>query len=549
MPSVINDEFGYWISAASFGGKDWSSSAQGVFYYSYGYGIILSLILRVFNNYEIIYKAAIALNAIWLLCSFELLYSLAKILFPKKRKDFTSLICLVVALYSSNICLANYTLPEVFLFFLFCLITWALVKLLKTDRLSYSILFSIVSVYSFMVHQRMLAVLVAGGIIVCYAFLKKKLKVYNFLCVVLITLILLLISFCVKDWILFNAWGNSEITNGNDFEGQYDKIKELFTMDGILNFGANFIGKFYYLTVSTCGIAFSFIFSTADNFINQIRRKRKINLISLFLFLSIMFELAISAIFLSKPDHTTHLLYGRYIENLYGPILLIGIYELYRLRNKFSFYCFYFSINLGVALFLTNHIQNSGMPVENYAINSIGLSWIYSNNFNLFIPVLIGLAVVVAISNIKKHRFIKVNVLVIILVYWVICGEESYNSFKSRYYDTLTNSVMQVKEIIDYYEDIQDKEIIIYTMDDNSGVFCAGIPIQFVFPDKKVYYLQDAGDVSGIEEEDLLFTTGNIRDLKGMKRISVGGLYSLWVYPQNPNIERLTIFVENEIFS
>ena len=60
---VLNDEFGYWASAAKFAGYDWSSAASTVNYYSYGYSLLLFPLFAVFKDPAMLYKAALVMNA------------------------------------------------------------------------------------------------------------------------------------------------------------------------------------------------------------------------------------------------------------------------------------------------------------------------------------------------------------------------------------------------------------------------------------------------------------------------------------------------------
>ena len=63
---VIGDEFGYWASGAYFAGLDWGDVACFNPYYSYGYGLWLSLIIKFFDDSILAYKVAIILNCFFI---------------------------------------------------------------------------------------------------------------------------------------------------------------------------------------------------------------------------------------------------------------------------------------------------------------------------------------------------------------------------------------------------------------------------------------------------------------------------------------------------
>ena len=70
MPYILNDEIGYWSNAAFFSGYDWSSIANSIGYYSYGYSIILAPVLYFTKNPMLSYQIAIILNGVFLACGF-----------------------------------------------------------------------------------------------------------------------------------------------------------------------------------------------------------------------------------------------------------------------------------------------------------------------------------------------------------------------------------------------------------------------------------------------------------------------------------------------
>ena len=67
---ILNDEYGYWAAGALMSGKDWSDVTAHSYYYSYGYSVILSVLMKVFSGPEILYKASVVVNAVFLVLSY-----------------------------------------------------------------------------------------------------------------------------------------------------------------------------------------------------------------------------------------------------------------------------------------------------------------------------------------------------------------------------------------------------------------------------------------------------------------------------------------------
>ena len=59
----IYDEVGYLSTGAYIAGYDWSEIAKSYSYYSFGYGLFISIFIKIFNTKEQIYFAILLLNA------------------------------------------------------------------------------------------------------------------------------------------------------------------------------------------------------------------------------------------------------------------------------------------------------------------------------------------------------------------------------------------------------------------------------------------------------------------------------------------------------
>ena len=64
LPSILNDEFGYWANAAHIFGYDWSGVVSMSPYYSYGYSLFL-FPLFLLKDPSLSYQCGLLLNVIF----------------------------------------------------------------------------------------------------------------------------------------------------------------------------------------------------------------------------------------------------------------------------------------------------------------------------------------------------------------------------------------------------------------------------------------------------------------------------------------------------
>ena len=85
--SLLNDEFGYWATAGYLNGFSWKDLIQLTPYYASGYGFLLSILLWIFPQPELAYKASIILNVVFLWISFYYLIRIGNLVFPDIKKN------------------------------------------------------------------------------------------------------------------------------------------------------------------------------------------------------------------------------------------------------------------------------------------------------------------------------------------------------------------------------------------------------------------------------------------------------------------------------
>lgn len=435
IPYVYNDEYGYWASAAYFAGWDWSEVFSSISFYSYGYGLVLGLLLFVTRNPYLAYHLAIVLNGVWMALSFLFLYKSQVILYPNKSQIIRILPPLLATLYASNIAQINYTWPECFLFFLFCLVFYLLVNLEHKENWKSIIALSLVLPYSYAVHQRTLGVSIAAIIALVVLVILRKVSWKKLVAFLGIWVALLFAASQVKEIVIDNVWNNASAVIFNNFGGQVGKLSHILTLKGFLDLVYSFIGKLFYLVIATAFLALnSFIASSVDIFDNIRNKDTKKTGINVFMILAILGTVGISAISLVIPYNISHLVYGRYTDNVLGPYIMVGLTELITSKNAkkvfkldllFAFIC---TVIVLIA-FQTNTLQYQA------AINNIGIAKYISNTdmnvFSLFMTAALLIITVVVVQNSHLKQIVKSIIeFSVIVTFFVITGWQAYEKFE-----------------------------------------------------------------------------------------------------------------------
>lgn len=330
---IYPDEFGYWASAARVLGYDWSKIASLGSYYSYGYSILLIPILFLFHDPVVTYRAAIVMNMLLLLGTFFLLLEIVSILFPKKKVEMRIIFSGIALFYPTWIFYMQITLAEVALVFAFCLVSFVLLKYLDTGRMPWMIFLVVAMGFLYAIHMRTIAVILAVCVTLFGRMIRRGRKGKQFL-VFLLSMVL-----CLSLAVLFKNIVQSHIYAGsgaeqlaiNDYAGQWSKIAAIFSKEGVRAFLVSLVGKIYYLGMSTFGLFYLGCSFMLRRMLQSTGRRKKWgrNLyFYLFLFLAVMGEILINAIYCKDYGRIDSLVYGRYDELILPIVMVLGLHEL-----------------------------------------------------------------------------------------------------------------------------------------------------------------------------------------------------------------------------
>ena len=351
---MFPDEFGYWASAANVLGYDWSEVASLGSYYSFGYSFILIIILKLFSDSFVAYRAAVFLNLIFQILSFFLLKSIFKKLFDEIDEVFLTFMAGACVLYPAWCFYIQMTMAEGVLFFVYTLTVYLVLRFLDNSTILNCCLMIFSAAYLYTVHMRTVGVIISIVLILLVKLVmalfrkrnrgniapsvKKSKKRYIQLAVAAAFFVLL---FIVANYLkayfidsLFSS-GDESLVAANDYSGQIWKILRLFSVKGIIEFFASMMGKILYFGCATFGFGYigvSYI----------IRKVFKKDIKYLFIFLTSFFQFMIMCVYCSTsaaPDSNRFdlFLHGRYFDFAIPILMAIGIYAATKMTSVFKF--------------------------------------------------------------------------------------------------------------------------------------------------------------------------------------------------------------------
>ncbi len=353
QPTLLDDEFSYFGIAKYFTGTSWSSVMSLCKYYSYGYSLLIAPFALVIEDTILLYRLTVAMNGIFLIIAFWLLDSIFRQLVSEyklfdedgrnlRNRNGITIISFLMIMLPCNMNYASVALGECLLLMLFALMLKILLGLNKKSGCAGYVILGSVMMYSYMVHQRMLGVIIAGVVIFIIRFIRKEVNGKQIISFVMPIVLLYVLHTVIKADIKENLWMNGAMSGENDMSGIMGNIQQIFSsFSYFVKFIVSILGKLFYMGSSTYLFGFVGLILCICSVVKQCKSKknRPADDGLLFILLSFGMVLGISAIFMNVPENMAFLLYGRYLETfspfLMGYGLLVLIAERYRIRKYF----------------------------------------------------------------------------------------------------------------------------------------------------------------------------------------------------------------------
>lgn len=350
--SVYPDEFGYWAPAAGFLGWDWSEASGTGSYYSFGYSLLLTPVLRLTGDPVIAYRIAVFGNALLMCVGIYVLYSLTVRLFPKLGKVEAALCAGTGALYPAWMFYTQTTMTEALLLFLYPLVLFLFFRVLEKENAVSGIWLAIALAYLFFVHMRGIGTAAAVcAVLAVRALAGRQFPVKKLLPVSAVLAVLVCAGLWAGQVITGRLYGgaSASVLEANTLTGQWKRLLFLLRPEGAVRFFAGFLGKLLYTGVATFGLAWRGLAYAGNRsvqlFAGPLRgcrgnrtsrqgnrtpyREKRTGYFWLLLLLSALAQMAVAAAYTAGdlyPEKNLDLfVHGRYCEMVLPVLLVVGL--------------------------------------------------------------------------------------------------------------------------------------------------------------------------------------------------------------------------------
>lgn len=518
--AVLNDEFGYWGTAASIAGYNWMELIRETPYYSFGYSLWLVPIMYILNDSVLMYDVAICLNVIFLCSSYCLAYYVGRKLFPEWNKYLVAFSCGATILYSGNIFYSQIAWSETLLYFLMWVVTAIFVSLEECFTYKKTIFFILVLGYMYMVHQRTIGILIVG--IVCIIAImvvnKKPIKMW------LIPLVIL--GICIGGQSFFKGiqldalWNNSTASTTNDVGFDRKTIGGLIGRvlynfkDLIKSFG----GKIYYLLVSTMLLLPVGCAECINSLIKVFRKKtgydKQTHLLSyVFIVGAMLAMLGICSIqMINAVERKDILVYSRYMENAMGPLVLISFYGITSSYKKnFKYIMFGFLAIVAGTWFVYRNLVDAEGIFNTVCSPGIGAFFVNDQrNAELAMKYLIIAVIVIIVFwllllILNKTQIRNFIIIAFVVMGW-ICMSDKADDYIMDYRQKLVEEIVPIRDYI-IENNIRNIYYIKWTKNDEYSINPKYL--QFMIPEDTIKVVEEEQDLNEGIKEGIILTNPN----------------------------------------
>lgn len=466
----LADEFTYGSIAAYLAGYNWSDVTSLGSYYSSGYSILLVPLFILFKSSYVIHKAAIVFNALLLTGSFILSYNCGRKIYSDINKIYLMITCFIIVIYPNCLVQSNIAWSEILLYFLFWCCFRVIIELHYQPTSKLCILLAFFLAYMYLVHQRCLGVVAAVTIIIVGMRITKKINNKQIISFIIILTLGLFFQYFIKNFFQGELWSHSELIQINDYSSQANKIAYLFKIEGLKNLIKSICGKLFYIGIGTYTVGFVGLFYLFYDILKNLKNilyKRFDNLfwINSFILLSFIGALAICSLYYIMPDRIDQVIYGRYIEYIFGPLLLVSLLNISKRPNLK-----YFLFSALILAVLSYVVKRNLSYVTGYiGLQSSAITMFMKKNYTAldvyrayFASISIGILFFLLISYTKRFKYIATTgALLLLSVCWFYNTELLLKNIVN-YAQEKYSELWKFTEYINKY-DIDEDVVFVYS--------------------------------------------------------------------------------------
>lgn len=433
---VYNDEVGYWRTAAFLSGLDFDIFTKNtVSYYGYGYSFILTPLFIFFNDFISIYQFAILINAILLVITYFLLYNIM-IHISDIDKNILTIISFAAIMNMGNVFQVYIAWTETLISFLFILVCWCLINVSQTTYILNGII-GFIAIYLYMVHQRNIGIIFAIIIYMTFLWYKKILDKKNIIVFTFMILLFSFVSIYMKQFIKNELYIGG--IDANDYSSIFNNSSDILSLNGIINVFLHAISQLYYALIATFLLAFWAWVGIVKDFHTyfKTRRLEKNIKLSVFVGISYILMLGISAFFMRNGTGPEHVIYGRYIECFNSIFISLGICRLMQMGKKHNIITSIYSILFLIISSITsmNLIQKTTGEFNIVCVPALSAYGGILKNYNLVYITCIVIFIILIIEFIffitktKSIVFAQYVTSIFLMILFIVMGQISYYNF------------------------------------------------------------------------------------------------------------------------
>lgn len=352
---VLSDEIGTIANGAYFAGIDWSEgfAITGLNYYKYGQSLLYIILFKLFDDYLLIYKMALIINAVFISLIPCIVYRISNKFLKFRMRQAVSISCLI-GLLPSSLLWSKLVWAETLLYFIPWIVLYLLLDLeyfqefSKKKQVLFSILTGFIPVLAYMVHARGVVLPIAVFILIVYMHFYKKISLVRWPFYLSGLIIGLGLDKICSSYLFDHLWLSRSTNNSIDSTIMYIKKYDLLSWDGLRTLLNTVLGWLYNVIGSSYGlVTIGFVIAIAGVFMGMMKKEKfdiRGNILYSYSALIFMGAFALGILFfiaapyeilnLNSGERFDKLIYGRYLAPAFGPLMLVVYYEIFKKHSE-----------------------------------------------------------------------------------------------------------------------------------------------------------------------------------------------------------------------